>query len=213
MIAPTQCVLLFVPADVFVNAQIVTLTPEMIAHGMGDRWWHDRSLVAVMNPPPIDRDWMWEDVEIMWEGQVLPSEKVAVVTGDGYIQGAMLISSEPVKSELEDEQECLFVELLFTAPHNRPNLRVDRTRYFSGVGPELLRWGAGFCRKRGYAGRLRLDASPEFVEWYAKLGFKRLEVEPVIFESVQYTPMELPSASAQSLIDRLSGSLEKRSEK
>jgi hypothetical protein len=114
----------------------------------------------------------------------------------------MLISSEGIASGLSVNQSCLFVELLFTAPQNRAALRTDKRKYFGGVGPELLRWGAFFSRELGHGGRLRLDASPDYLSWYVSLGFEKLPVEPVMYEGVQYTPTELPASKAQPLIDR-----------
>jgi hypothetical protein len=42
-----------------------------------------------------------------------------------------------------------------------------------------------------------LDGSPDFIGWYTNRGFKRLDVPPVLYENVAYTPMELPPEAAQ----------------
>jgi hypothetical protein len=141
-------------------------------------------------------------MEIEQEGRILASEWVGVVTDDGYVQGAMLISREPVSSMLVEGGQALLVELLFTAPHNRTHLRTDRCKFFGGVGLELLRWGAGFSRDLGFAGRLRLDGSPDYLGWYEKVGFRKLLIEPIAYEGVEYQPMELTSAGAEKLIGR-----------
>lgn len=80
---------------------------------------------------------------------------------------------------------------------------MDKKKFFGGVGPELLRWAVTFSIDREYEGRLRLDASPDFVKWYERLGFVKLDVEPTLFEGVQYTPMELPSAKVNILLERI----------
>jgi len=190
----------FVPAGILVNAQLAILSTEQITRGISQTWWNDPALKTPLVPSPIDRAWQWEEMEIQYEGQLLASEKVGVITGDGYIQGAMLISSEPIKSTLARDSAALFVELLFTAPRNRPALRVDGQRYFSGVGPELLRWAVLFSRRRHCDGRLKLDASPDYFQWYLDLGFQKLDVEPIIYEGIKYTPMELPAEKVDNLL-------------
>ena len=50
----------------------------------------------------IDRDWDWADLEIEGDGRILASQKLAVVTGDGAVQGAMMISTDPAMCESKD---------------------------------------------------------------------------------------------------------------
>ena len=80
-------------------------------------------------------------------------------------------------------------------------LRSDGQKYFGGIGPELLRWAALFSKERGCKGRLKLDASPDYLDWYRKLGFVKLDVELLSYQDVQYTPMELPHSAVRGLID------------
>ncbi len=197
----TPCVITF-RSTIFVNALIQVLTPDLIEAGIHGKWWNALCLKANFNPAPIDLEWEWgEDVGISYNDIDLESEKVGLVTGDGYIQGAMLISSEAVPSILKKQAGALFVEKLFTAPQNRSKLRADGLKYFGGIGLELLRWGALFSRELGYEGRLMLDASPDYMNWYADLGFQKLAVEPVAFQGVQYIPMELPVDLVGNLLD------------
>jgi hypothetical protein len=116
------------------------------------------------------------------------------------VQGAMLISREPVPSGLESGKEGLFIELLFTAPRNRPALRRDGKDLLRGVGIELLTWGAWFSACLGHAGRLLLDGSPEYIAWYEKRGLQKLPRNPIVFEDVSYAPMELTPAHAAKLL-------------
>ena len=113
----------------------------------------------------------------------------------------MMISIDSVPSILVAGKEALFVELLFTAPCNRPALRCDRKAFYLGVGTELLTYGAWLSRKNGHGGRLRLDGSPEFVNWYEKRGLQKLATKPMLFEGVSYTPMELSDAAARMLLE------------
>jgi hypothetical protein len=199
MIAPAECILDFIPTGDEVKAHIVSLSLHQIREGLGN-WWNDPAIEAIMGEPPIDRYWDWTEVEIEQDGRVLESELVGAVTDDGYIQGVMLISREPVPSMLEVGEQTLFVELLFTSPHNRTHLRKDRRKYFGGVGLELLRWGSGFSRDMGFGGLLRLDGSPDYLGWYERVGFRKLSIEPIEYEGVEYKPMELAINEVESLI-------------
>jgi hypothetical protein len=69
-----------------------------------------------------------------------------------------------------------------------------------GVGTQLLIWGAMLSREKGCEGRLRLEASPNFVDWYVKRGLQKLDLSPMVYEETEYTPMELPVTRAQELL-------------
>ena len=111
-----------------------------------------------------------------------------------------MISTEPVPSQLRPGSDALFVELLFTAPRNRPTLRQDKSPFFVGVGTALLAWGANLSRDLGFGGRLLLDGSPDYIAWYEKRGLKKLKLKPIVFAGVWYTPMELSSEAADILL-------------
>ena len=163
-------------------------------------WWSDPALKESFNPLPIDLDWDWSTVSLELDGRRIRTKKMTAITGDGAVQGATMVSSDPVPSLLDAGQQCLFVELLFVAPRNRPALRIDGRPYLQGVGSELLAWGAWFSRHLGHHGRLRLDGSPDFVDWYEKRGLQRLPIEPTVYEGVTYVPMELPPGAADRLL-------------
>jgi len=198
----TPCAILF-QSTTFVQARIAVLTPAQIAADIDGKWWQAAGLKASFDPPPIDLHWGWgPDAAISWNEGELTSEKVGLLTGDGYIQGALLISTAAVPSILEPAQGALFIERLCTAPQNRSRLRADGRKYFGGVGLELLRWGVLRSRDAGHGGRVRLEASPDYVQWYADLGFQKLAVEPETFNGVQYTPVELPVDRVDNLLER-----------
>ncbi|HEX5242105.1 MAG TPA: hypothetical protein VFW23_02500 [Tepidisphaeraceae bacterium] len=197
---PKVTTLLFAPAGQYVEAKIVELTPELADQRIHRDWWADDGLLEQFDPPPIDRHWNWNEMGIEHDGRMLAAKKVAIVTGDQAVQGAMMISTEPVPSVLSPLAEALIIELLFTAPRNRPSLRRDGNSFFLGVGTELLTWGAWLSRERGCEGRLLLDGSPEYVGWYEKRGLQRLDAKPIVFEGVKYTPMELPGPAARRLL-------------
>lgn len=196
MIQPLTRRLAFAPTGEYVEATIVSLTPEMAAAQLAGSWWSHPSLKRDLQPPPIDRWWDWNAMSIDFDGRPLASEKVAIVTGDGAAQGAMMVSTGPVSSILTPGEQALFVELLFTAPWNRPALRSDGQRFFLGVGTELLMWAVWLSRESGHGGLVRLESSPDFVQWYQARGLQTLGLEPIVFEGVAYTPMELSSEAA-----------------
>jgi len=205
MIQPCPIILTFAPENEYVELWIVSLTPDMADRGIRDFWWaHEDLKLDFGAPPPIDRNWDWNDLDIEYKpGEFLQEARVAIVAGEGEpIQGAMLISAEPVQSVLEPGHGGLFIELLFTAPWNRPNLRKDGQNYLVGVGSQLLTWGAWFSREKGCEGRLLLDSSPEQVSWYRKRGLQILGQEHKLHEDVKYTPMELPPEAAEQLIKK-----------
>jgi len=200
MIEPVSTRLLLVPWNVYVDAQIISLTAEMAESQIRHDWWNDDCLKSHPIPPPIDRHWNWNELSIEYESRSLPYERVAIVAGtDNAIQGALMVSSEPVKSILESGN-ALFVELLFTAPRNRIDLRKDGKHLLRGVGVKLLTWAAQYSREKGCNGRLLLDSSPDQIDWYEKRGLQTLERDPIIYESVEYTPMELPAKAADELL-------------
>jgi hypothetical protein len=116
------------------------------------------------------------------------------------VQGAALVSVDPIESVLDPGESAVFLERLFTAPRNRPDLRRDESPYFLGVGIELLIWTVGFSRNQGCRGRIRLDSSPDAISWYEKRGLKSLPLNHMLFEGVEYLPMELPVSAADVLL-------------
>lgn len=188
------------PTGASVEARIVPLTPRMI-DALHVNWWNHPDVLRYFPSPPIDRDWDWHESEIELDGANLRSRKVALVAEAGYVDGAMLISTDPVPSALDAGNQALFVERVCTAPRNRRDTRHDGRDFLKGVGLALIRWAAVLSRQLGYDGRLRLDASPDFITWYSsKCRLQRLPLKPIVFEGVEYVPMELPPSGVQYLI-------------
>jgi hypothetical protein len=194
--------LLFAPTGQYVSAEIVTLTPDLAEVGIHRDWWNDSSLASAPHPRPIDRDWNWNQMQIEVDGKRLASETIAIITSEGAVQGAAMYSLEPVASRLTPAMGSLLLELLFTAPRNRPALRRDRKPFYLGVGIELLAWAAWTSERSGYGGRLCLDASPDSIGWYENRGLQKLLLEPTVFEGVVYAPMELSAESARVLLNK-----------
>ena len=192
----------FAPARRNVTAVIRPLARRVLSRRVMQDWWSDEDIVVDPVRPPIDRHWDWANAVIDRDGVVLRSRRVGVVTDDGAVEGAMVLSVQPFESTIEPGRGALFVELLCAAPWNRPNLRRDGKRYFVGVGSELVAYAAHASRAAGHAGRLGLEASPESIPFYAKFGFQPTGADSVPFEGNVYTPMELPtSAVGKVLLD------------
>lgn len=115
---PKRIELFHVPSGIAAEAVIARLSDEVIAQRMGEAWWSDAAIDPDLASHEVDRHWDWSDVEIERDGTVLPSQKLAALTGDGVVQGAMLCSTAPVTCELDAGQPAVFVELLFSAPIN-----------------------------------------------------------------------------------------------
>lgn len=200
MIDPVATKLKFAPTGQFIDATILALTPQMIEAQVMGSWWTDPDLKPILAEKPIDREWDWRSAQIEYKGRILASEMVAIIAGDGIVEGAMHVASEPIYSMVDPGLPCLLLEWLFTAPRNRPELRLDGKPYVMGAGSELLVWAARFSRDQGCDGWLRLDASPASVAWYERRGLQKAGAQPIVFEGISYTPMELIGAKALELL-------------
>ena len=76
----------------------------------------------------------------------------------------------------------------------------EEAAYVVGVGTQLMIWAAWLSREKGFGGRLRLDRSPDFVTWYEKRGLQKVNLDPILYENVEYMPMELSEDAAQKLL-------------
>ncbi|HVX84627.1 MAG TPA: hypothetical protein VH253_07410 [Phycisphaerae bacterium] len=205
MIEPVKTKLWFAPDRTYHEAEIIELNDELMARQLDGPWWLEEWIDEDLAAQEIDRHWSWSDCVVEVEGKEMRSAKVGVRTMDGMVQGGMVITLKGIASRLAPGDQALLVEWLFTAPRNRPYLRNDGedagTRWYGGVGHTLLRWGAALSVANGYDGRMRLDASPDFVEWYANRGFVVVDEQGVNHEGVLYTPMELPAERAGELLE------------
>jgi hypothetical protein len=208
---PIKVTLFYVPSQTDVDADITELTDSLIERRMGGTWWDDPALDAELASREIDKFWDWKELKIeraesvvgfpeIGRGKTLSARRLAVVTEDGAVQGAMLVSNEPVKCERDPGQLALFVELLFAAPRNRQWIRLDRAEQFRGIGLGLLRTAAQLSLGAGCDGRLKLESSPDFVDWYRKRGLLEVSTDRMLHEGVEYTPMELPTKHVSILL-------------
>src|SRR5436190_1595396 len=99
MLLPRHATLFHVPSGIEIDASIVALTGPLIRREMGSAWWDDPALNSSLSAREIDRHWNWVELEIERGGRLLAAQRLAVVTSDGAVQGAMLLSTEPVPCE------------------------------------------------------------------------------------------------------------------
>lgn len=199
---PRIVTLLHAPSRTDIDASIVELTDAMIERQMGDAWWNHPAIDPVLAESEIDRYWDWTQLRIEHADRILRSRRLAIVTADDAVQGAMMVSVDPVECERRRERgrPALFVELLFAAPQSRPWVRTDRTEHFRGVGLYLLRAAAELSLEAGFAGRLKLEASPGSVGWYRKRGLLEVSRRRIVYEGVKYTLMELEADRVAPLL-------------
>src|SRR5215208_3895249 len=116
---PKRIPLFHDPSAQYVEAHVQALSKEMINKEVEQAWWSDPEVDGAAAASEIDRHWKWTELEIERNGKSLPGMSIGVVTGDGAVQGALLLSTESVECEGEAGKFALFVELLFAAPRNR----------------------------------------------------------------------------------------------
>ena len=64
-------------------------------------------------------------------------------------------------------------------------------------------WNAALVARHfmdGFEGRLKLESSPGFVDWYEKRGLLVVSRQRIMHEGVKYTPMELAADRVSILL-------------
>ncbi len=182
---PLPVNLLYAPADakrpaaegLEAAADLVELTDRWVDAAVTDAWWSDERIDPSAAADEIDRYWDWHVDEIEYDGGAVEVARLAVVTGDGAVQGAMLLSSTgvPMANPSEWGNTGLLVEWLFAAPRNRPEiLKAADQPIFYGAGSHLIRAAVQMSRERGCSGRLKLDASPRALTGCAQIFWHSL---------------------------------------
>jgi hypothetical protein len=213
---PLRANLLYIQADaidardgVLVGASLVDLTDELVDRQMSAGWWQDDAINLRAAELEIDRHWDWRGTAFGRDGRDLRAIRLALITDHGAVQGAMMMSADGVAMGCSEERGKLrlFVELLFAAPRNRPEvIRQKNGMVFRGTGLNLIQAAVQISDESGHAVRLKLDASPRSVKWYANRGFITVSERHLVYDSVGYTPMELKSEAARPLRRKTSSS-------
>jgi hypothetical protein len=107
----------------------------------------------------------------------------------------MLIKpSHVVRCDAGHRASLVYVSFLEVAPWNHPDAAM---RYFSGLGPLLLRAACQLSIERGYGGRLGLHAVSAARDFYFRLGFRMVDC-PNEYNELY---MELDESAARALLD------------
>ncbi|HMS39112.1 MAG TPA: hypothetical protein PKE69_02720 [Pyrinomonadaceae bacterium] len=173
-----------------IKAKIVELTRDIAQTKIDGRWWDLTDVPRSKRKKENDNHWNWTRNVGLHRNQIL-WECVAVLSAENEIEGAMIVRFD-VKSRIESDEGCVYVDLLSTAPRNRDWL-VDKPIY-KGIGTELLYWAVRKSFELGFNGRVALDADPKpkTLEFYQNRRFQK--VVPIYEELIGY---ELSAENAE----------------
>ena len=114
-----------------------------------------------------DAHWEWEP-KARAAVRSLARETFAVEC-NGETQGLMLVDvTQFGRLNGQQRQELVYIDLLATAPWNRPKL-VLSPRY-KGVGRVMLATAIAYSEDLGFNGRIGLHSLPQSVVWYSAAG-------------------------------------------
>jgi hypothetical protein len=115
------------------------------------------------------QDAHWDWVKVAQDAERLMQYETFCVECGGQTQGLMLVNlSRFAQHEVHRRREIAYVELLATAPWNRPKFAA--TPKYKGVGRVLLATAISLSVDQGFKGRLGLHSLPQSVAWYADSG-------------------------------------------
>jgi hypothetical protein len=119
-----------------------------------------------------DSHWEWVDKAIDAAGSL--GEETFVIECAGETQGLMLVdTSRFARLDSHKGRELVYVDLIATAPWNRPKL-VLAPRY-KGVGRILIATAISLSLELEFKGRLALHSLPQSESWYRDVaGFSDL---------------------------------------
>lgn len=165
-----------------VKAAIVELTRDIAQTKIDGRWWNLVDVPKSKRKEENDNKWNWTKNVGLHRNQLL-WECVAVLSSENEIEGAMIVRFD-VKSRIESDKGCVYVDLLATSPRNREWLVTQPV--YKGIGTELLYWAVRKSFELGFDGRVALDAvpKPKTLEFYQNRKFQK--VFPIYDELIGY---------------------------
>lgn len=111
-----------------------------------------------------DQDWKWPEKSEITRDR-LDYESFAVVAS-GLTQGLMIVSlAKTGRIESQRGQHLVYVELLATAPWNRPGFSATSAQY-KGVGRLLLAAAISLSAEQEFSSRIGLHAIAQSASWY-----------------------------------------------
>lgn len=110
-----------------------------------------------------DSHWQWAEKAV--DASASMADETYAVECAGETQGLMLVTSAAfARLEVQRGREIVYIELLSTAPWNRPRL-VKEARY-KGVGRVLVAEAINLSYQLEFNGRLGLHSLPQSESWY-----------------------------------------------
>ncbi len=127
---------------------------------------------AELKPQSVDEMASYDLQDMHWEWRRKTAHRSSylrsfAIACDGHTQGLMLVSLDPLKVSRAPGQEgrgLVYVELIATAPWNRPRL-IGAARY-KGVGRIFLSAAISLSVEEECGGRIGLHALPQSESWY-----------------------------------------------
>lgn len=197
----------FLGEAVLIERESGLAVPASIFHGMDqknfddfEQLWRPRLKAArasVATPAEAaaisaqDSHWEWKDKAIAAES-ILGQETYAVEAA-GQTQGLMLVSVDFGRIPTQRGLELVYVELVATAPWNRPRLVTD-ARY-KGVGRVLLSTAISKSADLGFKGRIGLHSLKQSESWYQDIK-EFTDVEFDAEKNMRYFEMTEANAAA-----------------
>lgn len=140
------------------------------------------------------QDSHWEWVEKAIEAERIMGRDTFAVECAGVTQGLMLVDVAFGRLPDQSGKELVYIELLATAPWNRPKL--DPAARYKGVGRVLVGTAISLSVDLGFAGRIGLHSLPQSESWYRTVGFTDVEFDSA--KEMRY--FEMTQADAQSFV-------------
>jgi GNAT superfamily N-acetyltransferase len=121
------------------------------------------------------QDSHWEWVEKAVEAERVIGRDTYAVEAAGLTQGLMLIDVRFGRLPLQRGKELVYIDLLATAPWNRPKLAPGGR--LKGVGRVLVGTAISLSADLGFEGRIGLHSLPQSESWYRAVGFAEVEFD------------------------------------
>lgn len=140
------------------------------------------------------QDAHWDWVEKAKETTRSLKYETFAIECDGITQGLMLVDvTKFAKVESQKGRELAYVELLATAPWNRP--KFNPQPLYKGVGRVLIGSVISLSADLGFRGRIGLHSLPDSESWYrSEAGFTDVGYDPA--KRMRYFEMTEAQATA-----------------
>jgi hypothetical protein len=113
------------------------------------------------------QDAHWDWVQVAKDAARLMQYETFSVECAGQTQGLMLVNlAKFARVAPATNRELAYVELVATAPWNRP--KFVPTPKYKGVGQVLIATAISLSADQGFKGRIGLHSLPQSVEWYVE---------------------------------------------